>query len=1010
MLDDASVVQSRFSEIVLLNGQSVSPAATSSSRWKIPFIQETITAGSCLPPFVAITESWLKSYITDAQIEISGYQAFRSDRPDRVGGGCILYVHNDLVVTDWYHYEDRCHNLVTCYSKPCNTLIALVYRPPGPETQGYKDLLQRLQNKMDELSRNTTVPDLYIMGDFNYPAVDWSRGLQQDNDTTVMHDFITRNFLTQVVNQPTRGRNTLDLVLTNVPRYVVEVSVEPTTLSDHDLVRVILGYNLLNTRREDTPEIDPLSFRGVDYHRADFDEMRKSLGAVDWAALWDECEDDLDKFLELFNRTVLQATLDHSPAKESLQVINTRKKRQNKKIYVMKRRRRKLNARIRAISQNDSLSQTLEKLKREVSLLSYEIQDEIVARLDKKEIRAVDCIKKNPRYFFSYAKRLQKTKSSIPVLRDEAGTLVNDPATKADILQNQYVKVFSDPEKADIVKCLESKGLPQGLAKGFSHFSFTEDDIVEALNELDPYSAAPDGEIPARVLTSCKAELAQPLARFWSESLSRGYIPEPLKIQQITPIYKKGDKTDPANYRPVSLTSHVMKTFERVFRKNLVGYLEDTNLLSDNQHGFRKKRSCMTQLLSHVEKIYESLNRNEEVDVIYLDFAKAFDKVDHQVLLAKLERYGIGGHALSWLREFLLDRKQAVVVEGHRSTLRLVLSGVPQGTVLGPVLFVLYINDLLERISNGFGFADDTKLIGAIKDMIGVANLQEELNQVTKWSEHNNMQLHEQKFEVLSYSLGLKKAEYLRELPLYPETIEYRTPKGHLITPRESVRDLGVIVSSNRSWRPHIEKTAQEASKMAAWTLSAFRDRTVTVMLTLYKSMVRSKLEYCCLVWSPTSVGEIQMLENVQRSFTRRISGCRDMSYWDRLKRLKIMSLQRRRERYCIIHVWKILNGHAPNDIGMEFQTSERLGIQAKIPHMGKIAKLSVRSDYDKSFKVRAAQLWNLVPAGIGKLGTLESFKIGLCRFLEQYPDTPPVTGYTPANNNSLLKLPKVCK
>ena len=1010
MLDDASpVVRPRLSEIVLLNGQSVSPAATSNARWKIPFIHETIVAGSCPPPFIAITESWLKGYITDAQIEIAGYQALRSDRPDRVGGGCILYVHNDLVVTDWDHHEDRCNNLVTCYSKSCNTMIALVYRPPGRETQGYKHLLQRLQDKIDGLSGNTSVPDLYIMGDFNYPDINWSKGLQQDSQAAEMREFINRNFLTQVVNQPTRGNNTLDLVLTNVPRYVVEVRVAPTTLSDHDLVRVLLGHNFLNRKKIEPPIVDPLSFRGVDYHRADTEEMKKSFEKIDWVLLWEECNRDLNEFLELFNRTVLRITLMHSPAKESLQVINTRKKKKNKKVYVMKRQRRKLNARISALKNANSPSQVikLNKLTQEVNLISYEIQEEILSRLNKKEERAVKCIKENPKYFFSYAKRLQKTRSTIPVLRDETGELVEDPATKADVLQRQYVKVFSDPDQADIGKCLDGDGMPQGRSRGFSEFSFTEEDIVDALKELDPYSAAPDGDIPARILTSFKEQLAEPLCLFWSESLSSGCIPDPLKIQQITPIYKKGDRTDPANYRPVSLTSHVMKTFERVFRKNLVSYLEANELLSENQHGFRKKRSCMTQLLSHVEKIYESLNKDEEVDVIYLDFAKAFDKVDHQVLLAKLERYGIGGQALGWLREFLLNRKQAVVVEGQRSSLQTVLSGVPQGTVLGPVLFVLYINDLLDSIksNNGLGFADDTKLIGAIKDALGSAALQEELNQVIKWAENNNMQLHEQKFDVLSYSLNKTKEhrEMIKLFPLYAETVVYTTPKGHVITPKETVRDLGVHVSSSRSWGPHIEKTVQSARKMAAWTLSAFRDRSATVMLTLYKSMVRSKLEYCCPVWNPTKIGEIQKLEDVQRAFTRRVSGCRDLMYWDRLKWLKIMSLQRRRERYCIIHVWKILNGHAPNDVGMQFETRERHGIKAMIPPTSKVAQLSVRSDYDRSFKIRAAQLWNLLPAVTGKLGNLDSFKIGLCRFLEQYPDTPPVTGYTPANDNSLL-------
>ena len=179
------------------------------------------------------------------------------------------------------------------------------------------------------------------------------------------------------------------------------------------------------------------------------------------------------------------------------------------------------------------------------------------------------------------------------------------------------------------------------------------------------------------------------------------------------------------------------------------------------------------------------------------------------------------------------------------------------------ILFVLYINDLLHTIefSKGFSFADDTKLIGAIEDEQSVKCLQEDLNRVIKWSTANNMELHEKKFEVVSYSLNTSKT--LQQLPFYPLTVEYSTPCGHVIDPQASVRDLGVYVSNDRSWSPHVEKTVQGARKMAAWTLSAFRDRSAFVMLTLYKSLVRSKLEYCCPVWSSSKVSDIQKLENV---------------------------------------------------------------------------------------------------------------------------------------------------
>ena len=208
---------------------------------------------------------------------------------------------------------------------------------------------------------------------------------------------------------------------------------------------------------------------------------------------------------------------------------------------------------------------------------------------------------------------------------------------------------------------------------------------------------------------------------------------------------------------------------------------------------------------------------------------------------------------------------QTVQVEGVLSSPQAVVSGVPQGTVLGvgPILFLLYINDILPTLKNckELCFADDTKLISKILGTESTARLQEDLFRAFDWSTMNNMELHEDKFQLLSYPLN--SSHLLRQLPFYSENLQYKTPKGHVITLTDTAGDLRILVSSDRLWSPHIEQTAQSARKMASWVLSAFCDRTPTVMLTLYKSMVRSRLEYCCPVWNPVKISDIQKIENV---------------------------------------------------------------------------------------------------------------------------------------------------
>ena len=300
-----------------------------------------------------------------------------------------------------------------------------------------------------------------------------------------------------------------------------------------------------------------------------------------------------------------------------------------------------------------------------------------------------------------------------------------------------------------------------------------------------------------------------------------------------------------------------------------------------------------------------------------------------------------------WIKQFLSNRVQTVLVDGVKSTFRLVVSGVPQGTVLGPILFILYVNDLINALESAKGstFADDTKLTKRMNAEKCHSLLQEDLWNVIAWSMLNNMQLHEDKFEVVNYTLNT--SNLLRHLPFACTLQQYTISNGETIEPAKLVRDLGVYLSDDCSWTPHINQMVRGARQVASWVMSVFRDRSELLMVTLFKTLVRSKLEYCCPVWNPSKIGDIEAIENVQRNFTRRISSCKDLNYWNRLSKLKLMSLQRRRERYSIIHVWKILNGDAPNDIGMTFKTHQRHGIKAIIPPLNTKAQKSMSTHYD---------------------------------------------------------------
>ena len=508
----------------------------------------------------------------------------------------------------------------------------------------------------------------------------------------------------------------------------------------------------------------------------------------------------------------------------------------------------------------------------------------------------------------------------------------------------------------------------------------------------------PDG-FPSMVLHDYAQELAQCMCMLWRRSMDTQEMPDGINIAYVTPIFKGGDKSMPKNYRPVSLTSHITKVFEKVMHKAIMNHLKINELLNETQHGFRQRRSTLTQLISYHSDIICSIENDKNVDSVYLDFSKAFDKCDQHIILRKLKLLGITGKIGKWISSFLSNRQQSVVIDGHTSKKEWVLSGVPQGSVLGPLLFIIMIYDIDAKVihSSLASYADDTRIWRKILDS-GDNLLQCDLDNVYAWANDNNMLFNNMKFESLSFGRNQQQ-------------IQYTNPGGAAIECKESLRDLGVTLSSDCLFNIHIANIASSGRLLSGWILRTFKNHDRKILLPLLKQIVISKLEYCCPLWSPLDAENIRLLEDVQRTFTRRINGMfgRDrVSYWKRLEILKLYSLQRRRERYIIIYVWKVINNLVPNP-GLKINYNPRTGYHLDPPRHNNKIRAWIRNLIGSSLISQGPALFNTLPIHLRQKSKevepkIPTFKTMLDKYLQIVPDQPTIPGHIrAAATNSII-------
>jgi hypothetical protein len=575
--------------------------------------------------------------------------------------------------------------------------------------------------------------------------------------------------------------------------------------------------------------------------------------------------------------------------------------------------------------------------------------------------------KGNPKAFYSYMRSKMKTKDRVADLEDNTGQLVCDDKGKAHILNQFFTSVFTKDDNS------QPEFPPRAFTSEICDIHVTEAKIKRILRELKTNkSPGPDLHHPLFLKEAAEA-LVSPITLICQKSIDTGQLPQAWKEAHVTPIYKKGPKEKPENYRPVSLTSIVCKTMEKIVRDSIIDHLNANNFFSDYQHGFMHGRSCASNLLAVLDAWTDAIDQGMPIDVIYLDLAKAFDKVSHNKLLIKLKAYGINGNLLSWIKDFLIGRKQRVVVNGTTSPWTQVTSGVPQGSVLGPVLFVIYVNDLPETtLAIAQMFADDTKLFQIVTDNSSRRSLQDDINRLSDWAEKWQLNFNSSKCKVLHIGRTNQQFTY---------TMSDKAGTYHLESTTLE-KDLGVHMDPELKFSQHIEKQVNKANQILGMIRRTFEYMSAEIMSKLFTSLVRPHLEFCNVVWSPLYQKDINLIEGVQRRATRMVPGLRDIEYEERLKKLKLPSLQYRRARGDMIEVYKLLRGHYTTNHNL----LELHGISRTRGHNYKIKKKYARTSLRRHFfSNRVTDIWNSLPYNTVNAPSLNSFKNRLDKIWSNY-------------------------
>ena len=904
---------------------------------------------------LAINETKLDSTVSDKKIELPGFEVVRRDRV-LGGGGVCIYLRTNI---NFRRRPDLCPDELECLTveiiKPHSKgfLVSTWYRPESPVA-----LFNVFENMIGQIDSEGL--ELYLLGDLNCEMRPHIIDHNRKHIVNVMDIY----GLHQLINEPTRitatSESLIDLCLTNCSEKITHSGVLHLGISDHSLV-----FMTRKSKMERSRVHKAIQFRSLkNFCKADF---LADLAEIDWKAITGPA-DDPNKSWQNWKSCLMSVIDKHAP-------IRHKRIRGKKCPWISHEVLQKMRVR-------DFLKSSHAQTKDPAIWLQYKkarntANSALKAAKRKYFSENLETSAKNQRKTWKLLNELlskQPSKSAVAEIKLVDKVLGAAPDI-AEALNTHFTNVGANLARGIPSTSVDPLSYLIDTESSFSFQKITANDVANLISKLDTKKATGLDNIPGKFLKMAGDIVAPSLSAIFNQSMSTGIFPFDWKKARVTPIFKNGNKTDPNNYRPISVISLVAKIFEKLIHDQIYEYLNKNNLLANCQSGFRPQHSTLTAMLEASNSWCINIDQGLLNGVIFIDLKKAFDTLDHEILIRKLSMYGFDRNSVRWFESYLSSRTQVCNVNGYLSNAREIKLGVPQGSLLGPLLFLLYINDLPNALCEGQPrmYADDTSISFTAPHKSGLQSvINEDLKNVNVWLKANKL------------SLNVAKTEFMvigsrQRLMVNSDAVIHIHIEDKEIKQVETSKSLGLTIDETLGWSKHVMNISKKISAAigALKRIRSFIDQKSAN--TIYKALIEPHFSYCAAVFDGLSEGLSDKLQKLQNRAARIVTNASydasaepilDMLGWQRVSQI--------RTKQKAVVMYKTINElTTPSYLQSLFKNRELVYNVRNSENILQVPK--PKTDYGKrSFSYSGATLWNGLPVQLRRPTTLSHFKKGI--------------------------------